>query len=34
MRVNIGILPSDERLSQAAESTHAVVGARERATAA
>jgi hypothetical protein len=34
MRVNIGMLPSDERLSQAAEFTQVVACARDRATAA
>jgi hypothetical protein len=34
MRVNIGMLPSDQRLSHAAEFTQAVACARERATAA
>jgi hypothetical protein len=34
MRVNIGMLPNDERLSQAPEFTQAVACARERATAA
>jgi hypothetical protein len=34
MRVNIGMLPDDERLSQAAEFTLAVACARERATPA
>jgi hypothetical protein len=33
MCVNIGMLPKDERLSQAAEFTQAVASARERATA-
>jgi hypothetical protein len=33
MRVNIGMLPNDKRLSSAAEFTQAVACARERATA-
>jgi hypothetical protein len=34
MRVNIGMLPSDQRLGHAAGFTQAVAWARERATAA
>jgi len=34
MRVNIGMLPSDQRLGEAAGFTQAVAWARERATAA
>jgi hypothetical protein len=33
MPVNGGMLPNDQRLGQAAEFTHAVACARERATA-
>jgi hypothetical protein len=33
MRVNVGMLPNDQRLGQAAEFTQAAACARERATA-